>query len=122
MSGPVEVARIAWGDDLPDWVADLAKECAATSQNNVASQMGRSAALVSQVLRNKYNADLAGVEQVFRGVFQNLTTVCPALGTLPANECRDWQRKAHRFVNTNALRRDMFRACNSCPRFKGAAK
>lgn len=122
MTSPLETARAAWGNELPDWVEALAKECAATSQNKVASRLGRSAALVSQVLRNKYGADLEGVEQVFRGVFENLTTQCPALGTLPANECRDWQMKAHRFVNTNSLRRDMFRACNSCPRYKGASK
>lgn len=122
MSGPVEIAREAWGEDLPDWVAALARECAATSQNKVAARLGRSAALVSQVLRRKYAADLAGVEQVFRGVFEHLTVECPSLGTIPANVCRDWQLKAARFVNVNSERVRMYRACNSCPRFKGASK
>lgn len=122
MSGPVEIAREAWGDDLPDWVAALARECAATSQSKVAARLGRSAALVSQVLRRKYAADLAGVEQVFRGVFEHLTVECPSLGTIPANVCRDWQLKAVRFVNVNSERVRMYRACNSCPRFKGASK
>lgn len=122
MSGPVEIAREAWGADLPDWVAALARECAATSQNKVAARLGRSAALVSQVLRRKYAADLAGVEQVFRGVFEHLTVECPSLGTIPANVCRDWQLKAARFVNVNSERVRMYRACHSCPRFKGASK
>ncbi|MDQ7775188.1 MAG: hypothetical protein Q4615_04365 [Paracoccus aminovorans] len=118
----MEIAREAWGEDLPDWVAALARECAATSQNKVAARLGRSAALVSQVLRRKYAADLAGVEQVFRGVFEHLTVECPSLGTIPANVCRDWQLKAARFVNVNSERVRMYRACNSCPRFKGASK
>ncbi len=122
MSGPVEIARAAWGDAMPDWVAALARECAATSQNRVAARMGRSAALVSQVLRNKYAADLVGVEQVFRGVFENLTVECPSLGTIPANVCRDWQRKAGRFVNVNSERVRMYRACHACPRLKGTEK
>jgi hypothetical protein len=122
MSGPVETAAKAWGDAMPDWVAALARECAATSQNKVAARLGRSAALVSQVLRNNYKADLAGVEQVFRGVYEHLTAECPSLGTIPANVCRDWQLKAGRFLNVNSERVRMYRACHACPRFKGASK
>lgn len=122
MMGPVETAIAAWGDDLPDWVAALARECAATSQSKVAARMGRSSALVSQVLRRKYPADLAGVEQVFRGVFENLTLDCPALGTIPANACRDWQLKAATFLNVNSLRVRMYRACHACPRLNRSGK
>lgn len=118
MSGPVEITRAAWGEDLPDWVLSMAEQCAASSQSQVARKMGRSAATISQILRRKYPAPLGGIEQVYRGVFENLVVECPALGTVPANECRDWQLKAVRFVNVNSLRVRMFRACNSCPRFK----
>lgn len=122
MSGPVETARLAWGEALPDWVAALARECEASSQSRVAARLGRSSALVSQVLRNKYRADLAGVEQVFRGVFESLTVDCPALGSIPANVCRDWQLKARSFVNVNSLRVRMYRACHGCPRFHKSGK
>ncbi|KAF0674343.1 hypothetical protein PMES_03377, partial [Profundibacterium mesophilum KAUST100406-0324] len=40
---------------------------------------------------------------------------CPALGTIPSNECRQWRRKADRFQGTNTLRVQMFKACNRCP-------
>ncbi len=122
MTGPLETARAAWGEDLPDWVEALARECEASSQSKIAARLGRSPALVSQVLRNSYKADLAGVEQVFRGVFESLTLDCPALGTIAANACRDWQLKANRFVNVNSLRVRMYRACHACPRLNRSGK
>ncbi|QFQ88241.1 hypothetical protein F8A10_12040 [Paracoccus kondratievae] len=122
MSGPVEIARAAWGEDIPEWVERLAEECAATSQNKVARRLNRSAALVSNVLRRKYLGDMAAVEEVVRGVFMFATVQCPAQGEISTAACRDWMRKAGRFVNVNAQRVRMFRACNSCPRYKGASK
>lgn len=116
MSGPVEIARAAWGAALPDWVARLARECAATSQNRVAALMGRSPTVVSQVLRAKYPGDMAAVEDIVRGVFEGAVVECPQLGTIPANDCQDWRRKSLRFSSVNSLRVDMYRACNRCPR------
>lgn len=117
MSGPVDVARAAWGDALPDWVERLALQCAASSQNKVAKRLGRSGALVSQVLRNKYPGDLAKIEELFRGHFMAETVRCPELGTLPLHECHDWMAKARHFQSTNTLRVRMYRACKRCPRF-----
>lgn len=116
MSGPVEIARAAWGEALPDWVERLAAECAASSQNKVAGQLNRSASLVSAVLRAKYAGDLAAVEDVVRGVFEATTVECPQLGTIPTNDCQDWRRKSLRFAPINSMRVDMYRACNRCPR------
>jgi hypothetical protein len=42
------------------------------------------------------------------------TVECPQLGTIPSNVCRDWQRRP--FLNTNAQRVAMYRACARCPR------
>ena len=78
--------------------------------------MDRSGALISQVLRCKYPADLAAVEERFRGVFLQARVDCPALGTLPSNECQDWRRKSREFTSGNPLRVRMFRACAHCPR------
>lgn len=111
----VAMAREAWGDALPEWVEAMARECARTSQNRVAQKMARSAALVSQVLRRRYPGDMAAVEDVFNGVFRGDRVNCPALGLLPLNECRDWRVKSRKFVNVNALRVRMYRACAHCP-------
>lgn len=116
MSGPLEIARAAWGEALPDWVEALAVECGATSQNRVAARMGRSAGLISQVLHAKYPAGSSAIEERFRSVFQLARVDCPALGTLPAHECQDWRAKARSFATGNPLRVRMFRACTACPR------
>lgn len=118
MSGPREIAVAAWGDPPPDWIEALARECAATSQNAAAKRLGRSASLVSTVLRGSYRGDMAAVEERVRGVLMASTVDCPALGTIPTHECQDWQAKARRFNGVNALRVAMFRACRRCPRAK----
>ena len=115
MSGAVRIAETAWGDEMPDWVAALAAECEATSGNKVAVRLDRSAALVSQVLRNRYPGNLAAVEERVRGVLMAGTVECPALGALPLQDCQDWRRKARSFSNHNSLRVRMYRACSRCP-------
>lgn len=119
MSGPVEVARTAWGPDMPDWVARLAVECAATSQSRVAGRLKRSSSLISTVLRAKYPGDLAAVEELVRGALMAAVVDCPALGDLPTHECQEWRRRSRIFTGHNALRVQMFRACARCPRNKG---
>lgn len=116
MSGPLAVAQASWGADLPDWVAALARECEAASQNRVAARMDRSATIISRVLRRSYAGSYEAVEQVFRGVFMAAVVECPQLGTIPSNDCADWRRKARHFASVNSLRVDMYRACNGCPR------
>lgn len=115
MSGPVYTARQAWGDDLPDWVLGLAQACAATSQNKVAIEMSRSAAVISTVLRNKYSGDMVAIEDIYRGVFEDKVLTCPALGNLPTHECRKWRSRSRKLVTANAHSVMMFRACKRCP-------
>lgn len=116
MSGPVEIARAAWGEGLPDWVLCLARECASRSQRLVADDLGRSAALVSQVLRNKYSGSMSAVEELVRGHFMDGTIECPALGLIRSHECQGWRAKSRRAGTSNMLRVQMYRACNHCPR------
>lgn len=118
MTTPVDIASAAWGADLPDWVARLAEECRAASQNKVAARMNRSASLVSAVLRNKYAGDLTAVEEIVRGLFFSKTVECPALGEISSATCRDWMQAATRFSNINSERVRMYRACRGCPRMK----
>lgn len=117
MTAPVETARDHWGEGLPDWVAALAEACQRSSQTRVAALIDRSPAVVSQVLRRKYPGDMVALEDLVRGALMAGTVACPALGTLPLNECRGWMAKARSFGNTNALRVRMYRACRACPRF-----
>lgn len=118
MTGPVEIARAAWGDELPDWVQRLAEECAATSQTRVAARLGRSAAMVSAVLRCKYQGDMTAVEEIVRGVYFRATVLCPALGEISTAICRDWMSKARTYSNDTSQRVRMYRACRACPRFR----
>ncbi len=108
-------ALAAWGAPLPDWVEVLVRQCDQVSQSEVAKTLRVSAALVNTVLRNKYNGDMAGIENSVRGAFMNAMVNCPVLGTIPTHDCQDWQRKSTRFVNINAQRVQMFRACARCP-------
>ncbi|SDF70816.1 hypothetical protein PUH89_12855 [Rhodobacter capsulatus] len=118
MSGPVETAREHWGADMPDWVSLLAAQCAKSSQNKVAKRLNRSAALVSAVLRNRYEGDMGAVEEVVRGVFELATVSCPAQGELQTNICRDFQLAARKYSDINSEMIRMYRACNSCPRYR----
>ena len=91
---PIDIARAAWDTDLPYWIARLAEECAASSQNRVASRLGRSAALVSHVLRRKYPGDMAAVEALVRDVLMPVSVNCPVLGEIATSTCRDWMVRA----------------------------
>ncbi|TNF21843.1 MAG: hypothetical protein EP318_06115 [Rhodobacteraceae bacterium] len=118
---PIEKARTAWGDDLPDWVELLAQACTHESQNKVAKRLGYSPTVVSNVLSKKYAASLEAVEDKVRGVYDRKTVDCPALGELPSNQCRKWRTKARKLNSANAMNVTMFRACNRCPLHKGQA-
>lgn len=118
MSGPLDIAREAWGEALPDWVETLAIECGKASQNRVAAQLERSPTVISQVLRMKYPGNLAALEERVRGIFEAAVILCPALGTMPSHICQDWRAKGRDFQTGNPLRVRMYRACHGCPRAK----
>lgn len=118
-TNPVATAEAHWGADMPDWIRALAEACAETSQNKVATRIGRSAGLVSHVLRKSYPGDMASVEELVRGAFMGGEVSCPGLGQIPMDECNVWRRRAKKFSSSNTLRVRMYRACTRCPRFKG---
>lgn len=113
----IAVAEDAWGSPLPDWVRAIALACQRSSQAAVAKELGRSGAVVSQVLRGKYGTDTTRFEERVRGVFLNGQVDCPGAGTMPTHECQDWREKARVFAPGNPMRRRMFRACRACPIF-----
>lgn len=119
MSGIVETARAAWGENPPDWVLVLAQECERSSQNRVARQLERSAALVSQVLRCRYTGDVASFEERVRGVFMLEVVDCPEVGEMSTDQCQLWRSRAKAPSGRNTRHVRMGRACNRCPRYLG---
>jgi hypothetical protein len=116
MTAPIDAARAAWGEDLPDWVEALALECGRSSQAQVAKRLGRSTTVISQVVNRRYPATLSAIEERVRGVLMYGSVACPGLGEIPTHECQDWREKSRHFAFGNPVRVRMFRACNACPR------
>ena len=118
----LDIAREAWGANMPDWIEALAKACILTSQAQVARDLDRSGAVVSQVLRRIYSASTDRMEERVRGKYMAGEVICPALGHLPTDQCQDWREKASEFGYGSPLRARMYRACHRCPRFTTASK
>ena len=113
-------ARAAWAGELPDWVEELAKEATRTSASATARKIGKSVGLVSNVIHNKYGADLAGVEGTVRGALMGAVVMCPVLDEITRDVCLEEQKKP--FVATSSIRTRLWRACRAgCPhsRIKG---
>lgn len=85
----------------------------ASSQRLVGDDLGYSAAVISQALRDAYVGDVATLEQRIRGKYMAETVACPVLGDLPRNNCLDNQRRPLAF--TNPVRVALHSACKTCP-------
>lgn len=103
------IAREGWGDALPDWIETLAKEASRTSGAAVATRLGYSAAVISNVIRGKYPGAIGEVEQKTRGAFMGATVMCPVLDEIGRDRCLEEQKK--KFAVTSAIRTRLFRAC-----------
>ncbi len=114
-AGPIAQRVVgAWADQPPPWVMALAIACDQSSQNQVARQLGYSAATVSNVLRGKYAGDLKAVEQAVRGALMNQKVICPVVGELSAQACGEHQRAP--WAPHNPQRIQFHKACRSgCP-------
>ncbi|MFK5894254.1 MAG: hypothetical protein QM504_13615 [Pseudomonadota bacterium] len=107
-----ENASEAWDNCLPVWVEILAKACDETSQREVAAQLTYGAAVVNQVLKNKYKGNLNNIKTAVEGAFLSAKVNCPVIGELSSNDCMDNQRKP--FSMANSQRVQLFKACRSC--------
>ncbi len=107
-------AQAAYGDALPDWVEELAKQADCFSGAAVAKRLGYSGSVVTSVCKANYGGDLATVEGKVRGLFMGMIVECPVLGDLSKHRCLDEQKKT--FIGTSALRTSLFHACRGgCP-------
>jgi hypothetical protein len=96
------------------WLAQLAVECARTSQAKVAKRLGVSSAMVNQVLRGRYTGNIARLKTRFEGEYLGRTVACPVLGEISACACIQYQSRP--FAATNATRVRLYRACHGgCP-------
>lgn len=118
MSDRMVLALDGWGEELPDWVEALVKECDQSSQKKVAAQLQISGTVISQSIRNVYPGNLEMVEQLVRDTFMNAPVHCPALKTeISSAACLDHRRRAEVWSHSNPFRVRMQRACRACPKF-----
>lgn len=89
------------------------------SQVNVAGELGVSAAVVNNLLKDRYLGDVAGMAERIRGQFMAQTVVCPVMGELGRRHCLDYQ--ARPLVFTNPTRVALHSACKTCPNRREAA-
>lgn len=102
-------ARAAWGNELPDWIEELAKEVTRKSQARVAGRIGYTTPVVSAVLANKYKGNLKRVEEIVRGALMGLTVNCPVVGEIGRDRCLNEQRMG--MTGASSVRARLYRAC-----------
>lgn len=112
----MDVAREAWKGDVPDWVEAIVMACDRSSQAKVAGRLGYTAAVVSQVIRNTYRANMRAIEARARAVYLDGSVECPALGTISAETCLRWRDRSTSLTSASPAMVRMFRACADCPR------
>ncbi|MVO18262.1 hypothetical protein [Parasedimentitalea huanghaiensis] len=115
------VAQDAWGDDVPDWIMTLVKECDGSSQNKVATRLGISAAAVSQVIRKSYQGSYDNVAMRVREIYIGGNVDCPAIGAIASEICLHWRDEIRRGTSTDPQRILMTRFCRKCPRSQPGA-
>lgn len=109
----IAIVQKEWGEDAPHWIIKLAEECDKSSQSKVAQKIGRSAALVNQVLKKTYKADLNAIQGRVETVF-GCQIACPVLGLIDGDRCLSEQEKPFRPYNHVMV--SLYRACRKCPR------
>lgn len=103
--------QAVYGDDLPDWVEELAIQATSTSAVMTAKKIGYSPAVLSHVFANAYSGDISRVEEKVRGALMGATVICPVLGEIGRDNCLDQQKRP--FSATSSIRSKLYRACRS---------
>lgn len=105
-------------DAEADWLDVLRRECARTSQAQVARTLRQadgypSSAIINQVLHGKYASPTDRLAALVHGFFLGTTVPCPVLGAIRMDDCLDHQRRP--YSSASPLRVQMYRACLACP-------
>ncbi len=101
----------------PDVLAALevaVRDCG--SQVAAAKRLAVSVSAVNQLLRNRYQGDVAGMAERIRGEFMAELVSCPVMGQLGRQHCLEYQSRP--LVMTNPLRAALYRACPHCPNYR----
>ena len=120
-SGPcfLDKAIAAHGEEVPDWIAELANLADREGLSGAEKRIGYSRSAISTVINGKYTGDVARVEDMVRGALMAATVECPVLGDMARNVCMDWQKRP--YSDASALHIRMNRACRSCANRRDAA-
>ncbi len=115
-------ALAGWGAPLSDWMEALVVACEGShSQAAVAQRLGITSSYLTQVLGRTYRGPYDRVEAAVRGAYMGETVICPVLGEIGRDRCRDEQRRP--FAVTSSVRARLFRACHGgCPHYRGKEK
>ncbi len=105
-------ARLAWGNDLPQWVRILASHCDATNQRIVGEQLKKSGGYVSRILSAKYTGSYEEAEKLVRAALAAEDVACPIWGSIPLKSCMSLRRPKARA--TNSYERLHARSCPNC--------
>lgn len=107
-------SKEAWGEELPDWVAELAREAGRTTSALAAKRIGYSGAVLSHVFANNYAGDIKRVEAKVRGALMGENVVCPIVGEIGRDRCLDEQKMGN--TGASSIRTRLFHACRGgCP-------
>lgn len=109
----VEKAVLAHGEDLPDWVNELAALVDQIGLKAAGARVGYSGSAMSQVINAKYPGDLAAVEAEVRSALLSPTVDCPVLDEITREICLEYQAKP--FSAASARSALVFHACKRCP-------
>jgi len=111
----IDRARDAW-ETMPEWVARLARECDRTSQSLAARRIGVSAAVVNQVLGNRYRGRMDLIERKTANVLMGISVECPFLGkVIPRGDCDKFRAREMSMTTFAPHALSLWRACQACP-------
>lgn len=79
-----EKAKLAWGNELPDWVKALAEYANQFGSIKTGVKIGRSRTAVSLIIRNKYNYSHKPIKALVQK--QIMTMSCPLVGDVITHE------------------------------------
>lgn len=106
-------ATIAWGADMPRWVAQLAVACDRTSQRAVAGRLDVSSGYVSRLINRSYAGSYPEAERKVLSILAADLVECPLAGRIALKTClRNRRRKTPAI---NVLHRAFDARCPSCP-------
>ena len=93
------------------WLEALKTEVANSSNGKVASNLGVSKTVISQVCNNKYPGDMQRIRQLVEGAYLNQTVICPVMGELPVHRCM--QHQVRKQLSSNPLYIQLYKSCRS---------